>query len=167
MTLSLLQRLGRAGFAAAVVLTVAACASPHRTGAALNAPVSDPFAQTSWQLTQWTLSGGASRLLPHPPKAQPLTLAFTHEAGTPRASGFAGCNRYAANYVYAQGLLIVKAPLSTRMACASADHSRLEGDYLVALTRIASSTIDAAQPTPRRLTLTTTGGDTLLFERTQ
>lgn len=166
MNASLLPRLARVGCAAVAVLAVTACASSFHTSAAPNTPMSDPFTQTSWQLAQWTMSGGASRIVPHPPTSQPLTLTFTQEAGTPRASGFAGCNRYSANYTYAQGILIVKAPVSTRMACPSEERARLEGDYLSALTRIASSTLEA-QPVPRRLTVTTTNGDTLLFLRTQ
>ncbi|MEI2418346.1 META domain-containing protein [Orrella sp. JC864] len=145
------------------VLALAGCAAQPRAGAPA-ASQEDPLVQTEWRLTQWTLPGGAARLLPRGPQARPLTLAFSREGGEPRASGFAGCNRYTAGYVYAHGLLIVQAPVSTRMACLSPELSRLEGDYLQALTRIASSTLDA-QSGQRYLTVTTTGGDTLRFER--
>lgn len=151
---------------AGAAFVVAGCAAPTHPGASASAAMGDPLVQSSWQLARWTMANGAARLLPQPPAARPVTLTFTREGGSPRASGFAGCNRYSANYVYARGLLIVKAPLSTRMGCASADHARLEADYLTALTRIASSTLDA-QPAARVLTLTTTDGDVLTFERTQ
>ncbi len=152
----------RAAGLAALLLSVAACGSPPRAGGA-PAGSEDPLVQTQWRLSSWTMPGGAARLLPKDTQSRPLTVAFTRDGGVSRASGFAGCNQFSANYVFAQGLLIVKAPVSTRMACATPELSRLEGDYLQALTRVSGSTFD---PTGQRnLSLTTTSGDLLRFER--
>jgi len=151
----------------ALLLSLSACASAPRGGAAFDPTrSSDILAQTSWELARWTRPGGALRPVPHGHDgARPLTLEFTHQQGRPVLSGFAGCNRYSGEYVVANGALIIPhPPVSTRMACTSADTARLEQDFLAGLTRITASKLND-DTRPARLTLMLASGDVLDFAR--
>lgn len=153
----------------ALPLALAACASTPPAGGSgtyAAAARSDVLVQTSWELARWTRPGAPLRPVPHAsPREQPITLAFTREQGVPRLSGFAGCNRYSGEYVLANGLLVVPhPPVATRMACADAERSKLEQDYLAALTRITASRLDS-DVQPQRLTLVLDTGEVLDFGR--
>src|SRR5690606_29412197 len=122
----------------------------------------DPYVQTSWVLQRW--AGPDGSLAQTPSGAQAITLALSREQGQPRASGYAGCNRYSATYVAPQGRLIFSAPVSTRMACIDAARGQLEQRYLSALTRVVSSVLDDPA-NPRQLTLGIDSGEALVFAR--
>ena len=137
---------------------LAACSSPPQRAADGQDPrfqpasASDMLAQTSWDLARWTLPGGALRQIPHPSSnSRPLTASFVHDRGSPRISGFSGCNQYNGSYTVANGLLIVQGrPVSTMMACAP-QNMKLEQDFLAALTSITASSVDSAN-NPQRMT---------------
>lgn len=151
-----------AALAAAAILSACAAQAPYMGSA--NPRGEDPFVQTSWTLTDWTQAGGGSRPLPSVSGDRALTIAFSREGSQYRATGFSGCNRYNATYVYANGLLLVQAPTGTRMACRSPEHTRLEQDFLAALVNIASSTLEPYSA-PLHMKLVTQRGDVLTFSR--
>ncbi|HEY9317824.1 heat shock protein HslJ [Achromobacter deleyi] len=150
---------------------LAACASsPQRTADGQDpryqpASASDILAQTSWDLARWTQPGGGLRTIPHPSSgSRPLTVTFIHDRGSPRMSGFAGCNQYNAPYTVANGQLIVQAnPVATMMACA-AQNMALERAFLDGLTRITATSLDNTN-NPQRMTWVLSTGDTLDFGR--
>lgn len=148
-----------------------ACSSPSMRAADGQDPryqptsASDVLVQTNWDLTRWTLPGGALRPVPHPSASQrAISVAFIHEQGSPRLLGFSGCNSFSAPYTLANGLLIVRGnPLATEMACAP-QAMAIEQDFLASLTRITASSLDYAN-NPRRMDWKLSTGDTLSFER--
>ncbi|MGS1110044.1 DUF4377 domain-containing protein [Achromobacter anxifer] len=150
---------------------LAACSAPPQRAADGQDPrfqpasASDMLAQTSWDLARWTLPGGGLRQIPHPSSgSRPLTASFVHDQGSPRISGFAGCNQYNGSYTVANGLLIVQGrPVSTRMACAQ-QNMTLEQDFLAALTSITATSVDNAN-NPQRMTWVLSSGDRLDFGR--
>ncbi len=152
-------------------LGLAACAAPPMRAADGQDPrfqpasASDMLVQTNWDLARWTLPGGALRPVPHPSStSRPITVAFIHDRGSPRMTGFAGCNTFDAPYTVANGLLIVRAdPVATRMSC-TPQAMTLERDFLAGLTRITASALDNAN-NPQRMTWKLSTGDTLDFGR--
>lgn len=157
-----------------LALSLSACATrpvPAPTGGSLDTFNSaggqtDALAQTGWILARWTQPGGAARAVPAPgARTQPITLFFTRERGRAMLSGNAGCNRYSGQYALANGQLIVPyPPVTTRMACPTADGMKLEQDFLSALAAISSSRLDS-DTQPGRLTLVLNTGDVLEFNR--
>jgi putative lipoprotein len=113
MTRPLLLRLSLA----AALATTAACQS-------LSLVTEAPLLGVVWTLTELDgqpAGGGEGR--------QPATL--TLEIDTPRASGFAGCNRFTGNYALQPPSLQFSGMASTRMACPEGE--ALERRYLAAL----------------------------------
>ncbi|OZI71752.1 META domain-containing protein [Bordetella genomosp. 12] len=150
------------------VFSLAACASrPAAPPIVGQQPgqQSDVLAQTSWELARWTKPGGALRPVPHAhSNERPITLDFNRQQGKGQVSGFGGCNNYAAQYVVANGsLLLQDTPVSTRMACPAAN-MQLEQDYLAGLTRITKTQFDNVG-NPSRMSLTLSSGDVLDFAR--
>lgn len=160
------------GLAASVcLLALAGCATQtghaDAQGAAASNAASTPdsIAQTSWTLTQW--NAGQSTQPRHPAinsMGKPVKLDFLARGKTYSVAGFSGCNTYRGSYTMEKGRLVITAPASTRMACPSPDDAGLERDFLKALGSISQFTLDSAGA-PRKLTLTTSAGDTLEFTR--
>lgn len=138
----------------------------HAVGAAaVNAASSaDSLAQTSWELVRWSLPDGTLAAIPHGDNGEPINLTFLAAEGQYRVAGFAGCNRYMGTYQLAGGRLDISVGGSTRMACPSAERSRLESDYLQALNQIVEFTLDHSGA-PRQLSFVTQGGGVLDFVR--
>lgn len=135
--------------------------------AAANAATSaDSLAQTHWELTRWTASDGSLRPIPHGDNGEPIQLTFLAHDGQYRVNGFSGCNRYMGSYNLQAGKLSISAPASTRMACPSPERGRLEADYLKALAKIQTFTLDSGSA-PRHLTFNVRNGDVLEFVRRQ
>jgi len=158
-------RRARAAAALLLGLALAGCArapASSPVGAAASVQAADPYVQTSWVLQRWSRPDGS--LVDLPTGADAVSLAFSREQGQPRATGYAGCNRYSATYVAPQGRLIFSGPVSTRMGCISPARNQVEQQYLAALTRVVSSVLDDSA-NPRRLTLAIDNGDVLQFER--
>ncbi|AHV94788.1 META domain-containing protein [Bordetella holmesii] len=151
-----------------LALSLAACASrpvaPPIVGQQPGQQ-SDVLAQTTWELARWTLPGGALRPVPHAhSNERPITLTFTRQADRGQATGFCGCNNYSAQYVVANGsLLLQDTPVSTRMACPAAN-MELEQEYLAGLTRVTKTQFDNVG-NPARMSLTLSTGDVLDFAR--
>lgn len=78
---------------------------------------------------EWTLVALDSQPAGGGQGNRPGTLTLGIDA--PRASGFAGCNRFAGNYALQPPALRFTDTVSTRMACAEGD--ALERRYLAAL----------------------------------
>lgn len=158
------SRLHRILAGAALSLALGACARPpaQPVGSAAVMQAADPYVQTSWVLQRWASADGS--LMDIPAGTDAVSLVFSREQGQPRASGYAGCNRYSATYVAPQGRLIFSAPVSTRMGCINPARSQVEQRYLSALTRVVSSTLDDSS-NPRQLTLAIDNGDVLVFTR--
>lgn len=137
----------------------------------------DSIAQTSWTLIRWTSSTGQAR----PTQARsgtgqatqgqaagaldrPIKLDFLAQGNDYLVAGFSGCNAYQGRYALAHGKLSIIAPAATRMACSAPEVVALERDYLKALAAIKVFRLDSGG-TPRVMTLTLEGGDTLEFTR--
>lgn len=164
-----------AGAAAALMATcvmLAACAMPTHPDSA--AAPSDPFNPAATQLlddTAWTLAGwrgpdGRSRDIAGEDGASPgetrgaPTLVFSTATGQRRASGFAGCNRFAGPYSLKGGALSFGPLAATRTACAGA-RGEFERAYLDALAHIAKTGVQWRAP--RELQIVTEDGATLRF----
>lgn len=138
-----------------------------RGSAAAHAATSaDSFAQTRWELTRWTAADGTPRPLPHGNGARPIELTFLAHDDQYRVQGYAGCNRYAGTYRLQDGKLTISAPAATRMACPTPGLAQLERDYLNALARIQTFTLDSGGA-PRHLSFNVRDGDVLEFTRRQ
>ncbi|MCQ0029614.1 META domain-containing protein [Burkholderia glumae] len=165
------------GAAALAACALTACAIPAHPDA--SAPPSDPFNpaaiqlidDTSWELTNWRNADGSPRELPPggtgangagAASDQSIRLQFSTADGVRRASGFAGCNRYAGTYMVKNGLLSFGPLAGTRRACAG-PAGRIEPAYLDALAHIARAGVQM-QP-PQQLYLVTDSGATLTFAR--
>jgi len=109
------------------VVTLAGCAKTEKRDAI-------PESARSIENRDWNLVGLGA--LDHPLGAggKPATLRF--DAGTRRAGGNAGCNRYNAGYVLAGDSLRFEAAMSTRMACV--DGMELENAWLGAMAHVVT-----------------------------
>ncbi|MDR5756564.1 META domain-containing protein [Caballeronia sp. LZ035] len=170
-----------AGAALAVASLVSGCAIPKHTDA--SAPPTDPYNpaatqlldDTQWQLARWTDPNGQTRALPGGAQGgaqgtaqadaasagQPLTLDFSTASGRRRASGFAGCNRFAGTYDLKDGKLSFGPLAGTRMACAGGTGAALEQPYLDGLAHVARSGVQMNPPQSLQLTLE--DGQVLVF----
>ena len=106
----------------------------------LTAPIAD---------RQWTLATLGERTAPLGAGGRPATLRL--ESATPRAVGFAGCNRFSASYRLSGDSLSFGPVASTRMACIDGDE--LERSFLAVLPAVATY-----QATDSALTLSGPGG---------
>ncbi|ARP88476.1 hypothetical protein CAL13_02325 [Bordetella genomosp. 9] len=163
--------LRRCAVIAAAASMLGACASPMQPDLAAAryqpAYASDFLAQTSWVLARWTRAGGTLRPVPrNDGRERPVTISFSHEGTQLRVGGFSGCNNYGTTYTVANGNLIITANpvMATRMACASSESAALEREYLAALPRIRSTSVDDMN-NPRRLSLSLDNGEVLDFAR--
>jgi heat shock protein HslJ len=163
-----------AGALAVACVMLAACAMPTHPESA--APPSDPFNpaatqlldDTAWTLAAWRTADGRSRDIDIPggndasrgEPAGPPTLVFSTAAGQRRASGFAGCNRFAGPYSVKGGQLSLGPLVATRTACPGA-RGELERAYLDALAQIAKTGVQWRAP--RQLQIVTVDGTTLRF----
>ncbi|MDR5833420.1 META domain-containing protein [Caballeronia sp. LZ034LL] len=166
-----------AGAAFVVASLVAGCAIPKHSDA--SAPPTDPYNpaatqlldDTQWQLTRWTDANGQTRALPGDVQGtaqtdaarsgQPLTLDFSTSSGRRRASGFAGCNRFAGTYDLKDGKLSFGPLAGTRMACPGGTGAALEQPYLDGLAHVAKSGVQMNPPQSLQLTLE--DGQVLVF----
>ncbi len=102
----------------------------------------------------WHLTSVGTLVNPRGAGDQPVTLRFDTAAN--RAAGFAGCNRYSANYALVGDSLRFLAPISTKMAC---DRGMdVEDAYLKVLEQVLSYTA-----TDSTLTLTGASGSLAQF----
>lgn len=83
---------------------------------------------------EWILVGLGELAAPLGAGGRPATIQFDPANG--RAAGFAGCNRYSAEYTLAGDSLTFGPAISTKMACADGDE--LERSYLATLPEIRS-----------------------------
>ncbi|MDR5812853.1 MULTISPECIES: META domain-containing protein [unclassified Caballeronia] len=168
-----------AGAALVVASLVAGCAIPKHSDA--SAPPTDPYNpaatqlldDTQWQLTRWTDANGQTRAVPGEAQGtaqtdaasassgQPLTLDFSTASGRRRASGFAGCNRFAGTYDLKDGKLSFGPLAGTRMACPGGTGAALEQPYLDGLAHVAKSGVQMNPPQSLQLTLE--DGQVLVF----
>jgi heat shock protein HslJ len=151
---------------------LAACAMPTHPESA--APPSDPFNiaatqlldDTAWTLAVWQTSDGRSHAIAGADDSRgaeagaPPTLVFSTATGQRRASGFAGCNRFAGPYSLKDGQLSFGPFVTTRIACSGA-RGELERDYLDALAHIAKTGVQLRAP--QELLIVTVSGATLRF----
>jgi heat shock protein HslJ len=169
--------------AAAVALltacaTLAACTMPNHPDSA--APPNDPFNpaatqlldDTAWTLASWRTADGHARDIAgddgKTPDEKPgesagagaPTLVFSTATGQRRASGFTGCNRFAAPYSLKGGALSFGPLVATKTTCAGAP-GKLEHDYLDALAHIAKTGVQWT--TPRELLIVKPDGEMLRF----
>ncbi|MBO9356829.1 META domain-containing protein [Bordetella petrii] len=164
--------LARGLLLAIVAVAAAGCAqttgqaAAEGPGAAQAATSADSLAQTRWELTRWTAPDGSLRAIPHGDNGEPIQLTFLAHDKQYRVNGYAGCNQYAGTYQLRDGKLIIAAPATTRKACAAPELGRLEADYLAALGKIQTFTLDSGSA-PRHLTFNVRGGDVLEFTRRQ
>lgn len=111
------------------LLTVSACGPKP--------PVSDQTPAVSTAALdnhEWVLVGLGELAAPLGAGGRPATIQF--DPATTRAAGFAGCNRYSAEYVIAGDSLTFGPAISTKMACTDGDE--LERGYLAMLPAIRS-----------------------------
>ncbi|MFC4277095.1 META and DUF4377 domain-containing protein [Achromobacter aloeverae] len=164
---------GLLGVALLACVALAGCVSQSAWRNSAGSPAFQPanandfLAQTSWTLVRWTRPGGALRSVPtNDPRNRPITITFTREGAEPRVTGYAGCNTFTSSYTVGggQNLILTSDPVSTRMACAPADRSQVERDFLAGLTRITATSADNYGD-PRHLTLSLANGDILDFSR--
>jgi heat shock protein HslJ len=146
----------RVALQAAMSLLVAWACSPK-------SPSSDqpPAAQPPTTASTASLDGRDWVLVdlggqPAPPGAdgRPATIRF--DTATRRATGFAGCNRYSAQYTLAGDSLSFGPAMSTKMACADGDE--LERRYLAVLPEVG--TYESSDST---ITLNGSGGPLARF----
>jgi heat shock protein HslJ len=170
---------GSAGALAAVAAALfatcamlAACTMPSHPDSA--APPNDPFnpaaAQllddTAWTLASWRTADGRARDIAGGDEGKPgesagaPTLVLSTVTGQRRASGFAGCNRFAGPYALKGGALSFGPLVATRMDCAGA-RGKLEQDYLDVLAHIAKAGVQWSAP--RELLIVTPDGAILRF----
>ncbi len=97
---------------------------------------------------EWALVGLGELAAPLGAGGRPATIQF--DPTTSRAAGFAGCNRYSAEYTVAGDSLTFGPAISTKMACADGDEP--ERGYLAMLPAIRSYTLSDS-------TLTLNGSD--------
>jgi heat shock protein HslJ len=96
-------------------------------------PPSEPAAATaSLDGREWLLVDLGQQPAPPGAGGRPATIRFDPTNG--RASGFAGCNRYGAEYSIAGDSLRFGPAISTKMACADGD--QLERSYLAVLPEV-------------------------------
>lgn len=115
--------------AALWLITVFACGP--------NPPASEPPAAAptvSLDNREWVLVHLGELAAPLGAGGRPATIQFDPSNG--RAAGFAGCNRYSAEYALAGDSLTFGSAISTKMACADGD--QLERGYLAMLPAIRS-----------------------------
>jgi heat shock protein HslJ len=138
------------------------------------APPSDPFNSaatqllddTAWTLAAWQTPDGRSHTIAGADDSRgadagaPPTLVFSTVTGQRRASGYAGCNRFAGPYSLKGGELSFGPFVTTRMACPG-PRGDLERDYLDALAHIAKTGVQ--QHGPHELLIVTESGATLRF----
>jgi putative lipoprotein len=103
---------------------------------------------------EWTLVGLGESAAPVGAGGRPATIQFDPASG--RAAGFAGCNRYSAEYTIAGDSLGFGPAVSTKMACADGDG--LERRFLAALPEIVTYEISDSM-----LTLSGAGGPVARF----
>ncbi len=143
-----------------------------RGAAAANAATTpDSLAQTSWELVRWTRPDGTLQNVPQGDSGGPPRLSFLAQGREYRIAGFSGCNEYRGTYTLVGGKLIIRVPvnggpMSSRLACTSAQRAQLEAAYLRALSRIATFTLDSGGA-PRHMTFNVRDGDVLEFTRRQ
>ena len=105
---------------------------------ACNSRTSPPAAElraTAWELERWSLapnSKGEVRARALPAGDGTPAIAMQFDDGAQRLSGFAGCNRFAAQIAEDQRGITLEKIVSTRMAC-SADRMELESAFLYQL----------------------------------
>ena len=103
---------------------------------------------------EWILVGLGDRAAPPGAGGRPATIRFDSANGS--AAGFAGCNRYSAQYTLAGDRLTFGPAVSTKMACADGDE--LERSFLATLPEIR--TYERSDST---LTLSGSGGPLARF----
>ena len=119
-----------------------------------------------WTLANWHTADGRARDIASGDEGKPgesasaPTLVLSTSTGQRRASGFAGCNRFAGPYALKDGALSFGPLVATRMACTGA-RGKLEHDYLNALAHIAKTGVQWRAP--RQLQIITPDGAILRF----
>lgn len=103
---------------------------------------------------EWTLVNLGEQDAPLGAGGRPATIRF--DPPNRRAAGFAGCNRYSAEYTLAGDSLTFGPAISTKMACADGDE--LERSYLATLPEVRSY-----QRSDSTLTLSGSGGPLARF----
>lgn len=83
---------------------------------------------------EWSLVDLNDKPAPIGAGGRPATIAF--DTAARRASGFAGCNRYGAEYRTAGDGLTFGPAMATKMACSEGDE--LERQYLALLTEVTT-----------------------------
>jgi heat shock protein HslJ len=102
--------------ASGILFLLAACSKPQKPPSQEQAamPARTPITDRDWLLVEL---GGQSSPLGR--GNQPATLRL--ESKTSRAVGFAGCNRFSANYTLAGDTLRFGPAIATKMACVDGD----------------------------------------------
>jgi putative lipoprotein len=141
----------------AAALLALACGGTPKGGASDTAAVASNDASPQPQSIlerEWTLVTIGDSAAPPGSGGKPATLRFDSAAS--RASGFAGCNRYSAQYTIAGDSLHFGPAMVTRMACVDGD--ALERAFLPVISAVTG--FHAADST---LTLTGSSGTLASF----
>jgi putative lipoprotein len=144
----MIARLLSRGILVTLALTIGACAAPRLSETVADAAAA-PLVNTDWRLTRL-----GERILDNPPGANAVRLRL--QAGNPRITGFAGCNRLFGGYLLDGSQLKFAQVGATRMACLDPSRMQLESDVFEMLTQVSGWKIDG-----RALQLLDSGGATL------